>query len=378
MKYTDEYLKTICENKNLTFISTDTMFLNNKNRKICNYVCNNHTQYGIQYKEVEKIESIKKPCVYCNHSRLDVTFQDEIDSNIELLGKYIDYNTTIPCRCKIHNEYFDGIPSVLLHGGTGCKICAYVKLWDSRGRRGTAEAKEILESVNSDLIVVGEYKGSHEFIECECKIHKNRWSSVFCNLLNRTAMCPICSLQHAVDIYRLSDEQVMKRLEKNAPHIKLIGEYKGKDYETSFYCSIHDVNFPSKPKSFLYNKSRGCPLCSASNGEKRLQSILNHEGVNIKTQYVFPDCKYINPLRFDVFDLDNKIAYEYQGEQHYRPINFGGITDEEAEEEFRLTQIRDQIKVEYCKNNNIPLIIIPYWEYNNMENYIYKEKQLIK
>ena len=28
---------------------------------------------------------------------------------------------------------------------------------------------------------------------------------------------------------------------------------------------------------------------------------------------------------------------------------------------------RDGIKNNYCKNNNIPLLRIPYWEFNNIE-----------
>ena len=35
------------------------------------------------------------------------------------------------------------------------------------------------------------------------------------------------------------------------------------------------------------------------------------------------------------------------------------------------TQLHDKIKNEYCKNNNIPLIRIPYWERDDMEYYLF-------
>ena len=62
--------------------------------------------------------------------------------------------------------------------------------------------------------------------------------------------------------------------------------------------------------------------------------------------------------------LNLKYIIEYQGQQHYEPIErFGGI------ERFNLQQKYDNMKKEYCKKNNIQLLVIPYWE-NNIEKII--------
>ena len=50
------------------------------------------------------------------------------------------------------------------------------------------------------------------------------------------------------------------------------------------------------------------------------------------------------------------ICIEFDGEQHFRSHYIWG------EESFKLTQIRDKIKNEYCKENNIKLIRIKYNE----------------
>ena len=34
------------------------------------------------------------------------------------------------------------------------------------------------------------------------------------------------------------------------------------------------------------------------------------------------------------------------------------------------TQYHDKIKTEYCLHNNIKLVRIPYWERDNLENYL--------
>ena len=83
-------------------------------------------------------------------------------------------------------------------------------------------------------------------------------------------------------------------------------------------------------------------------------------------QYTFNDCKYVYVLRFD-FALfkDNEFIglIEYDGRQHFEPIDvFGG------QEGFAKTKKRDEIKNIYCKTHNIPLLRIPYWEFQN-DNY---------
>jgi hypothetical protein len=47
--------------------------------------------------------------------------------------------------------------------------------------------------------------------------------------------------------------------------------------------------------------------------------------------------------------------------------HFGG------EKALKQNKIRDEIKNTYCKDNNIHLVRIPYWDFNNIEN-ILKEK----
>ena len=67
-------------------------------------------------------------------------------------------------------------------------------------------------------------------------------------------------------------------------------------------------------------------------------------------------------LRFDFAILEN--------DQVIRLIEFDGIQHSKEQKYFshNLTEIKtnDNIKNEYCKTNNIPLVRIPYWERNNI------------
>lgn len=62
------------------------------------------------------------------------------------------------------------------------------------------------------------------------------------------------------------------------------------------------------------------------------------------------------------------IAIEYDGEWHYMPIKRGDMTQKDAEYNLKQIQKRDDIKTNYCKNNGIVLIRIPYFDFDNISN----------
>ena len=115
-----------------------------------------------------------------------------------------------------------------------------------------------------------------------------------------------------------------------------------------------------------YNNFQGgcrCPICNSSNGEQRISYILNNLGITYKIQYRFSDCKGDNKtLPFDFYIEDKNILIEYDGIQHFEPIDFFG-----GKEGFEKQQKYDNIKNQYCKDNNIKLIRIPYFEFSNIE-----------
>lgn len=97
------------------------------------------------------------------------------------------------------------------------------------------------------------------------------------------------------------------------------------------------------------------PTNKISKGERLVKSLLRSLGINFEREKTFQDLKHKGFLRFDFyFEIDGRgFAIEFDGEQHRRPIEFFG-----GQEAFEQTQIRDQIKNEYCQQNNITLIRI--------------------
>lgn len=84
-----------------------------------------------------------------------------------------------------------------------------------------------------------------------------------------------------------------------------------------------------------------------------------HDIIYIK-EYRYKDCINKQQLPFDFFLPDYNACIEVDGIGHYRPVAFNG-DKENAKKVYELRVQNDNIKTEYCKNNNIPLLRIPYW-----------------
>lgn len=100
--------------------------------------------------------------------------------------------------------------------------------------------------------------------------------------------------------------------------------------------------------------------CIKSANEEYIKSILEDNQISYKREVTFDECVCISKLRFDFgiyFDDELLGLIEYDGEQHYIPIEHWG-----GKETLDETKKRDQIKDDYCKNNSIPLLRIPYYE----------------
>jgi hypothetical protein len=103
----------------------------------------------------------------------------------------------------------------------------------------------------------------------------------------------------------------------------------------------------------MHLSGKGCSICNESKGEKLIYNFLVNNNIKFVKQKRFLDCKNVHTLPFDFYLPDYNVCIEYNGEQHYNPVKyFGGIKS------FNLQKINDNIKSNYCLQNNIKLIII--------------------
>lgn len=137
-------------------------------------------------------------------------------------------------------------------------------------------------------------------------------------------------------------------------------------------CSLCREIFPALPAKVKSGHTTSCGCKLESSLERTTENILINNNIRYERQYSFDDCSYKYKLKFDfaVLNNNNEVLFliENDGKQHYEPIEFFG-----GEENFKLTQLRDDIKNEYCKSHNIPLLRLPYYlSKEEMENEIKK------
>lgn len=198
---------------------------------------------------------------------------------------------------------------------------------------------------------------------------------------NNNPYCPKCSgLDTGMEAFK------RKVYNKYGDEYIVVGNiYKNRNTPVLLEHNVEGCHcqFEQIPDSLLFHNT-GCPDCSPiSKAEDIIKKLFIEHSIEFKSQKTFPDLKYVSYLRFDfaVYSdkkhKDLKLLLEYQGEQHYKPCTFRGISKEKAEIIFKENKIKDQIKRDYCNMNNIKLLEIPYWDINNIEAIIRKELSFI-
>lgn len=152
-----------------------------------------------------------------------------------------------------------------------------------------------------------------------------------------------------------------------------VKEYLG---DRQWKCQCTCGRFTTKRTDLLTTgKVYACPVCSGvSKGEAKLYDLLTNMDIDFEQQKTFDTCRFkdTNALaKFDFFLSDLNILIEYNGEQHYGYRVSNGKPGWNNEENFKATQERDKQKIEWCKENAFPLLIIPYTDFNILdENYL--------
>lgn len=218
-----------------------------------------------------------------------------------------------------------------------------------------------LSKNKSDIIFVrGEYLGAYEknlvFI---C----NKCSQEFVSCWNyisdtRRHGCNICA----------SKIPSKKNTLLNYPDIIYEWNYlRNKDNPDNFSFGSHTKVW-WKCKNCLHEwmaeiKSRvsgnGCPNCYESKGEHKIYIFLIAKKIIFVREHIFDACKNKRGLPFDFYLPEYNACIEYDGILHYE--------NKFNSDNFEEIKVRDNIKTKYCSDNNIPLLRIPYWEYENIE-----------
>lgn len=372
-KPTFQEIQRMFETKDYELLSDESEYINQGSKM--RYICNKHRDKGEQSITVYHLKE-GKGCYYCGRERTEASRKSKVtpeeDQKLcELKGfKYVKTETIngvpyIYFICKEHQLL--GVQKMSRGNMNreevhGCQYCCGKNLphW---------YIKYVIETTFSNIKVLSEYKGMNKSLDCYCTIHNEYFTQLAKDVFYYGRGCKSCWHENMSKRQMLSVDEVKRRLLNKNPNIEILNlnEYNGWDTRMRFKCKNCGETWEQPFYSATINNCR-CPRCQRqiSAGEEAVAKQLLRLNVSFISQYKFDGCKYKNALPFDfaIINSKNKVIglIEYQGEQHYKPIDYFG-----GEVKFKQQIKRDEIKREYCEKNNIPLLIIPYWNYNHIE-----------
>lgn len=282
---------------------------------------------------------------------------------------YKDAKSKIVIGCKKHGDYYI-TPNKHL-GGAGCQSCSK----ENRIKLKTKSKIDFLNEANIkhenkyDYSLVPENMKRRDNIQIICHQHGIFEQSGQNHLAGQG--CPKCGLKTRILKRTLSTEEFINRASSLYENFYDYSKttYNGMYSEIEIMCSVHG-SFNVLPVKHLHRK-QGCPECSKeltkSKAVIEICKYFDSNGIKYIEEYKINECKNILPLPFDFYLLDLDILIEYDGIQHFKPIEyFGGQKGLDEQ------QYNDNIKNEYCKSTGKTLLRIRY-----DEDYLEKIKEFL-
>lgn len=296
-----------------------------------------------------------------------------VGNDYEVLSKYDGKEKYILVKHNIcGNEYKVKAGNFL--NGRRCPVCS-IKNKSAKSSIGLNGFKErVYNLTGNEYEVIGEYKNAKTKVKMKHIKCGNEFFITPNNFLYNNARCPICAYKkraktHIGDYKKYVDYVKSFKSEILTLDDKPITEdtWKGVSYKYKFKC-IKCGEFSEKTfYNFKNLNQKTCWKCNESVGNKFVREYLEYKNINFDREHSFENLYHKKKLRFDfaILNENNDLLglIEYDGSIHY-------INQDFSRDDLNDIKERDYLKDKYCQDNNIPLLRIPYTEFDNITHII--------
>jgi hypothetical protein len=299
----------------------------------------------------------KSGCPFC-YGHIKSSLEEFIVKSNQIHNFKYDYSivdyknnkTKVSIICNEHG-IFKQSPNVHL-SGHGCFICANKNDISNFIKKSIEIYGDIYDYSNSI------YKNIYSDIKIKCKIH-GEFTIKPSHFLYEKNGCPYCSKNRYKNLDFFIDDA--NRIHNNKYKYELIKDLNKLSY-INIICPIHG-KFIQRIDSHI--SGNGCANCNESKGESKICEFLDKNGIKFKRQFIFEGCKNKQNLPFDFYLIDYNMCIEYDGEQHFNPIQYFG-----GPKKLQEIRINDSIKNKFCLDNEIKIVRISYLNYDKIEPYL--------
>jgi hypothetical protein len=208
-----------------------------------------------------------------------------------------------------------------------------------------------------------DYKGVNTKMKWKCK-NDHTFSTKFSNIRHKDSWCSKCLQVPYSDC-------VAYAATKKGKCLTLKEDYRGTVYKIKWQCEY--LHVWSASFAGIKTGRSWCPKCSANVSERTCKKIFEFI-FKVDFEKIRPDW-ILNPVSGSNLELDGyngqlKLAFEYNGAQHYKRVPYWHKTVKDFEDGL----YRDKIKKESCIKNDVNLVTIPYTvKYLDLYTFIYEK-----
>ena len=284
---------------------------------------------------------------------------------ITLESEYKNGSSKLKLRCSCGEIFYRTFHSIRktisINKKLKCKKCLH-KVQSEQFKLTNEEAYKVIESKLPDDFEIYEfnYTGKYGLIklrhECgeiiENSFHYFRNQKIVCACQKSNKKKNTSELNAYIKDKGYDDYEIIKYVNSKTIYVK------------------HSCGHVFK-RTFDNIRANGlkCPKCypNQSTGAKLIEEYLKVNKIDYIKEKTFDDCRDVNLLPFDFYLPEYNTCIEFDGIQHFEPIDFfGGI------EKFKICKLHDSMKNKYCNANEITLIRIPYTNIYNVNDILDK------
>ena len=291
--------------------------------------------------------------------------------------EYKDSHSKVIITCPLHGDFQQ---SPIKHlNGQGCPICAKLKIRhkvtacvEKRQNRAKTTEEYIAEckAIWGDRYDYSKvnYVNAETKVCIVCPEHSEFWirPRSFVDVKHPRG-CPKCSGRN------LSTEDFIQLARKahGNKYDYSITVYEGMHKDIEFICPEHGK---VRQKAYMHLASCGCPQCAKkiNVNETRLYEFLCNALPEYNFIHGYRNKEMLGRQEFDIYSERYKIAVEYQGMQHFFPIDYFG-----GDFAFKRQLEWDAIKCKVAERNGVRMLYFSYDKALKMPNLINDENVLL-
>ncbi len=354
----DRFSNKYIENINKILLEKGGVLINNlpktvTHKTLLKIKCSNkeHNPWNVTY---GNFFSHNTWCPECAGKFSKTTFENKIleyaktNQGTLISGSYITQSSRFSFKCLNSTHKIFDLSYKSIQKGVWCKSCSQeqsIKNKQHYLENAKTKAMERGGKLLSDI-----YLNSKSKLKWKCSnVEHPVFESNYDNVVRSDKWCPRCS-----GIFTKEELFVFaKKIAKNKGGKLLSNKVNNIKEPLQWKCNVSTHGIFNKSLNNIKTYNSWCPECHAAKNVKEIYTkIILENLLNVKFEKCRPKWN-VNHLTNKLLELDGYneelgFAFEFQGRQHFIDIFQNNSLEKQ--------QIRDKIKKENCKNNNVFLL----------------------